>query len=47
MIVGAKGGQEQLTLNSIYYLSKPVDDEHLERCLRSALRSTEPAEDNS
>jgi putative ABC transport system permease protein len=26
MIVGAKGGQEQLTLNSIYYLSKPVEN---------------------
>ena len=25
------------------YLSKPVDDDHLERCLRSALRSETPA----
>ena len=31
----------------VCYLSKPVDDDHLERCLRSALRSAEPAEDNS
>jgi len=26
MIVGAKGGQEQLTLNTVYYLSKPVEN---------------------
>src|SRR5262249_50783442 len=25
MIVGAKGGQEQLTLNTVFYLSKPVE----------------------
>ena len=24
MIVGAKGGQEQLVLNTVYYLSRPV-----------------------
>ena len=29
------------------YLSKPVDDEHLERCLRSALESGKPHEESS
>jgi FixJ family two-component response regulator len=29
------------------YLSKPVDDDHLERCLRSALRPRTPIEGNS
>ena len=29
------------------YLSKPVDDEHLERCLRSALESGKPHEEYS
>jgi len=31
----------------VCYLSKPVDDDHLERCLRSALRPGTPVEDNS
>ncbi|WP_244485174.1 response regulator transcription factor [Bradyrhizobium tropiciagri] len=31
----------------IYYLSKPLDDNHLERCLRSALQPDTPIEDNS
>lgn len=31
----------------VCYLSKPVDDEYLERCLRSALRPGTPIEDNS
>ena len=31
----------------ICYLSKPVDDEHLERCLRSALESGKPHEEDS
>ncbi|MCC8961624.1 response regulator [Bradyrhizobium sp. Pear76] len=31
----------------VCYLSKPVDDEHLERCLRSALQSGTPIEDRS
>jgi FixJ family two-component response regulator len=31
----------------VCYLSKPVDDEHLERCLRSALESGKPYEKNS
>jgi cell division protein FtsX len=26
MVVGAKGGEEQLTLNSVFYLSKPVEN---------------------
>ena len=29
------------------YLCKPVDDYQLERCLRSALKSSEPPEENS
>jgi FixJ family two-component response regulator len=32
---------------AVCYLSKPVDDEHLERCLRSALVSGKPHEENS
>ena len=31
----------------ICYLSKPVDDDHLERCLRSALRSGNPPDEDS
>jgi FixJ family two-component response regulator len=31
----------------VCYLSKPVDDEQLERCLRSALQSGKPSEENS
>jgi FixJ family two-component response regulator len=31
----------------VCYLSKPVDDDHLERCLRSALQSGKPPEQNS
>jgi FixJ family two-component response regulator len=31
----------------VCYLSKPVDDEHLERCLRSALESRKPHEEDS
>ena len=31
----------------VCYLSKPVDDNHLERCLRSALQSGKPPEQNS
>ena len=30
-----------------WYLSKPVDDNHLERCLRSALQFDTPVEENS
>jgi FixJ family two-component response regulator len=31
----------------VCYLSKPVDDDQLERCLRSALQPDTPIEDNS
>jgi FixJ family two-component response regulator len=31
----------------VCYLTKPVDDEYLEQCLRSALRPGTPIEDNS
>jgi FixJ family two-component response regulator len=31
----------------VCYLSKPVDDNYLERCLRSALQPATPIEDNS
>ena len=31
----------------VCYLRKPVDDDHLERCLRSALESEKPYEENS
>jgi FixJ family two-component response regulator len=31
----------------VCYLSKPVDDDCLERCLRSALQPGTPIEDNS
>ncbi len=31
----------------VCYLPKPVDDDHLERCLRSALESRKPNEENS
>jgi FixJ family two-component response regulator len=31
----------------VCYLAKPVDDDHLERCLRSALDSSKPHEENS
>jgi FixJ family two-component response regulator len=31
----------------VCYLSKPVDDDYLERCLRSALEPGTPTEDNS
>ena len=31
----------------VCYLGKPVDDDYLERCLRSALQPSTPIEDNS
>jgi len=31
----------------VCHLSKPVDDEELDRCLRSALKSVKPIEENS
>src|SRR6516225_433369 len=33
---------QALSEGVVYYLSKPVDDHHLERCLRSALQSGTP-----
>jgi FixJ family two-component response regulator len=36
-----------LTDGVVCYLRKPVDDEHLTRCLRAALHSGEPHEENS
>src|SRR5205814_4308185 len=47
IIVGAKGGQEQLTLNTVFYLSKPVENipytyylEFLKRYERDRLLAT-------
>jgi len=31
----------------VCYLRKPVDEKHLMQCLRAALRSSEPREENS
>ena len=31
----------------VCYLRKPIDDKHLIRCLREALNSDEPSEENS
>ena len=36
-----------LKSGAVCYLSKPVDDEHLERCLRSALDSAKPHDEKS
>lgn len=38
---------EALKNGVVCYLPKPVDDEHLARCLREALHSGEPPEGNS
>ena len=44
---------DELTRNRVLndgvfcYLGKPVDDDHLERCLRSALQSGKPGEESS
>ena len=40
-------GDRALKDGVVCYLSKPVDDNHLERCLRSALRPGTPIEENS
>jgi FixJ family two-component response regulator len=36
-----------LNAGVLCYLCKPVDDDHLERCLRSALQSGKPSKENS
>ena len=40
-------GARALKDGVVGYLRKPVDEEHLMRCLRAALRSDEPPEENS
>ena len=40
-------GDRALKDGVVCYLCKPVDDEHLERCLRSALKSGKPLEETS
>jgi FixJ family two-component response regulator len=40
-------GDRALKDGVVCYLSKPVDDDHLERCLRSALQPGTPIEENS
>ena len=40
-------GDRALKDGVVCYLSKPVDDCHLERCLRSALQPDTPVEENS
>jgi FixJ family two-component response regulator len=40
-------GDRALRDGVVCYLSKPVDDHHLERCLRSALRPGSPIKGNS
>ena len=40
-------GDRALKDGVVCYLSKPVDDNHLERCLRSALQPDTPVEENS
>jgi FixJ family two-component response regulator len=43
----ATAGKRALKDGVVCYLPKPVDDEHLERCLRSALESGRPNGENS
>src|SRR5262250_2565378 len=40
-------GDQAVKDGVVCYLSKPVDDDHLERCLRSALQPGTPIEENS
>ena len=40
-------GDRALKDGVVCYLSKPLDDNHLERCLRSALQPDTPVEENS
>src|SRR5215510_13856953 len=43
-----EGVRDQALRDGVFcYLSKPVDDEDLERCLRSALKPRKPIEENS
>jgi FixJ family two-component response regulator len=43
-----QGVRDQALRDGVFcYLSKPVEDEDLERCLRSALKPAEPIEENS
>ena len=41
------GRRRALKDESFVYLCKPLDDDHLERCLRSALESRKPHKENS
>jgi FixJ family two-component response regulator len=43
----ATAGKRALKDGVVCYLPKPVDDEHLERCLRSAMESGRPNGENS
>jgi FixJ family two-component response regulator len=43
----ATTGKRALKDGVVCYLPKPVDDEHLERCLRSAMESGRPDGENS
>jgi FixJ family two-component response regulator len=43
----ATAGKRALKDGVVCYLPKPVDDEHLERCLRSAVESGRPNGENS
>jgi FixJ family two-component response regulator len=43
-----EGVRDQALRNGVVcYLSKPVDDEDLERCLRSALKADQPVDESS
>jgi FixJ family two-component response regulator len=42
-----EGRRRTLKEGVVGYLSKPVDDEHLERCLQSALDPGKPPDENS
>ena len=40
-------GDQALRDGVVCFLSKPVDADHLDRCLRSALQAVTPIKDNS